>query len=1191
MKRLIKILSKVFFVIVGVFVSGIIDTKNVLAAEMTTTFSGYYWDRKSSDYHGSGSFRYYYIDGMDSYCLDPDTHEGSPLTLGDWNSSGVSNDIKERVLLIAYYGYNYPSHQTLEYRAATQALLWETIKGGDTKVTFYTQRFAVGTELNIEKERNEIERLIANHSTKPSFNGKIYNVQVGESLVLEDTNNVLSNFNINVNNADYTINGNKLTITPTTSGTINISLTKKTPYSESYKIFIGDIYQNQIVPGTVDPIVSSFRINSYYGKVNITKIDSETVNAQGQASLKGATYGIYNTDEELIATIVTDNNGYATSGNTLKMGKYYLKEVESSNGYKIDNTKYYFEINGNDDVNLTVKENVIKGRIKIIKQDSETNSCNAQGQASLKGAIYQIINANNEVVDTLIIGDDCTAISKELPYGNYKISEKTSSKGYYVDNNLYDVFINSESVFEVKSKENVIKGRIKIIKQDSETNSCNAQGQASLKGAIYQIINVNNDVVDTLIIGDDCTAISKELPYGNYKISEKTSSNGYYVDNNIYNANIVEQSVINVISKEEVVKNYISILKQYDYVDETTQFLNAEANVTFDIYNKDGTKYSSITTDKNGYATIELPYGIWKFHQVNSTIGYEKIYDFYIIVDEKSNKEQYYNILNNALSAYLQIIKIDSETGNTISLANTTFKILNQDTNQYVSQYVGGKVISEFKTDENGIAITPLKLSSGKYKIIEIMSPKGYLINKEGVEFTIGNDTLFNYTNYGAFVTVEYENRPIKVQIEILKKGELFTTNSGTYIYTDIALDGVVYNIYATEDIKTSDQKYTYYNKDDLVDTIVTDKNGYGISAKLPLGKYYLLEMETKDDYKLDPNKYYFELTEESNRIPIIYKSFSGFNYLKKGQLDFTKTDFVTGEAIPNTTTEIYTENNEQIYVGKTDKDGKIIINDIPIGKYYILEKEASEGYILNTEKMYFEILEDGEIVKVNMTNEKKKGTLEFTKIDFSNCEGLPNTKIEIYSETDELVFSGITNEEGKITINNIEYGKYYILEKEAPKGYILNTEKMYFEILENGVVIKSTMTNNKIKSKIVIHKVDENNNSLEGVNIGIYDSNDNLIYDGITDANGNIEYELDYGKYYYKEISTLDGYIIDENKIYFEVLENDKTIELKLINNHEEIKVPNTQKNSNFFIELISCSLLFMGIGIIIYAKKKSGK
>ena len=97
------------------------------------------------------------------------------------------------------------------------------------------------------------------------------------------------------------------------------------------------------------------------------------------------------------------------------------------------------------------------------------------------------------------------------------------------------------------------------------------------------------------------------------------------------------------------------------------------------------------------------------------------------------------------------------------------------------------------------------------------------------------------------------------------------------------------------------------------------------------------------------------------------------------------------------------------------------------------------------------------------MTNEKKKGTLEFTKVDVSTSEPLPNTLIEIYNEDDELVFSGRTDDEGKIIIEELEYGKYYILEKEAPEGYTLNEERMYFEILEDGETVKATMTDEKV--------------------------------------------------------------------------------------------------------------------------------
>ena len=113
---------------------------------------------------------------------------------------------------------------------------------------------------------------------------------------------------------------------------------------------------------------------------------------------------------------------------------------------------------------------------------------------------------------------------------------------------------------------------------------------------------------------------------------------------------------------------------------------------------------------------------------------------------------------------------------------------------------------------------------------------------------------------------------------------------------------------------------------------------------------------------------------------------------------------------------------------------------------------------------MEFEIKENNEVIKSSIKDEIIKGTLEFSKIDFSSEEPLPNTLIEIYKENDELVFSGRTNEEGKIVIEELEYGKYYILEKEAPAGYLLNEEKMEFEITDDGEIVKAVMMDEIIK-------------------------------------------------------------------------------------------------------------------------------
>lgn len=870
-----KKMTKCMLLAFGLLIGFTVNANAVSAATLHQENTSYYYDRFYADgSEHSWYFKHYTMDDEVAYCIEPGVKEGVTYSQGDYSATGLPDSIKERLLLIGYYGYTYPGHQTEQYRMATQGMIWDTIIGVGDNTKFTTARYGEGTLVDITAEKAEIERLITHHYDRPSFNAGVYKLQVGQKLTLTDTNNVLDQFDISVNGAEYSIDGNTLTIKPTTDGTIDISFSKKMPYTTSYKLFVGDEIQNMLVPGMVDPVIAKIRVNSYYSSVELVKKDKEnnTTVAQGQATLKGARYGIYEqATGTLVDIIETDENGYAKSNSVLSWNDYYIQEISSSEGYLVDNTKYNFDMRGKESENI-------------------------------------------------------------------------------------EVF-------------------------------------------------------------------------------------------------------------ETVVKNYISILKQYEFVDGDTTFLNAESGITFEIYYPNGDKYDEIITDKNGYATINLPYGVWKFHQVNTTTGYEKIYDFYVTVDYDSEQEQYYNILNNSLSAYLQVFKVDSETGKVIALADTTFKIFNKDKNEYVSQFVGGKVYSEFKTDENGMFTTYLKLESGNYKLIEVSSPKGYLIDKNGIDFTIGNDTHFSYTTYGPFITMYVKNTPIKGKIEIYKSGELFSAEDETFNYNGrTSLEGIVYNIYADEDILSSDGNYLYYEKGAFVGTMTTNSEGYAVSESLPLGKYMVKEVQTLENYVLDSTEYHIELTEIDNETEIVFNYNEMTNLLKKGTLEFKKTDLVDGSPIPNTVIEVFTEQNEKIFEGITDENGKIIIENLSAGqKYYIIEREAATGYLITDEIIYFEITEDGEVIKAEMKNKPITGTLEFTKVDFSTNEPIPNTLVEIYSVDDEEnpIFSGRTDENGMIIIEELRYGKYYILEKEtASPDYILNTERMYFEILEDGEIVKCTMVN-----------------------------------------------------------------------------------------------------------------------------------
>lgn len=864
-----KNIDRFLVLILGIFLCFTMKLEKVKAANITEVESGYMYERQSyeGEYksHLSDKFKFYYVEGQVSYCIELLMKPGSPIYEADWEATKLPNEIKEKLILTAYYGYTYPGHQTTAYRAATQGMIWKLLMGEGSWIKYSTDYWGKGRLLDVSSEEAEIERLIASHYIRPSFDGGVYKVQKGQTLTLTDTNNVLTDYKITVSGADYEVNGNKLTIKPIKNGTINVSFEKNAPYSTNYKLFVGDAQQNMIVPGTSDPVEARIRINSFSGSVEGYKTDDETITPQGQATLKGAEYGVYEAATgKLITIVTTDENGYFKSDNILENKEYYLQEIKPSLGYELDRTRYNFDMS------------------------------------------------------------------------------------------------------------------------DKET--------------------IRVDVV------------------------------------------------------EKVIKNYISVLKQYEFVNGNTTFLNAEEGISFEIQYPDGSLFDTIITDENGYASVSLPYGKWKFHQLNTHDGYEKIYDFYINVDENTEKEQYYNILNNALSAYLKVIKVDEETGKTIAIADTTFKIFNIDTNQYVSQFVSGKIISEFKTDENGILVTPLKLAAGNYRLIEVSSPTGYLIDKDGLNFTIGNDTNYDYTTYGAFITITYKNAPIKGKIEIYKTGEDMIISEGEFIYGTKELSGVIFEIYAEEDIMSSDKNHLYFKKGDLVDTITSNEAGYAVSKSLPLGKYYFIEVATNDSYVLDTNKHYFTLKEVDDKTAIVYESYSALNYLKKGTLEFTKTDLITGNVIADTIIEIYTQNNELIFTGKTDINGQIVINDLKIGKYYIVEKQPTTGYILTSEKVYFELKENGEVIKAEMKNMPITSTLKFSKKDSITGNLLPNAVIEIYKDNGELYATAITNENGEIVIDNIPYGKYYIVETQAPMGYMINSEKLYFEIKNDKEEVNVTM-------------------------------------------------------------------------------------------------------------------------------------
>ena len=861
------------------------------------------------------------------YCLQPymDIDNNLPyynIARSDYASVlNLTEEQWNRVVLLSYYGYKYDQngydHSNNKWYAVTQVLIWRTVE--PTSRIVFTDSLN-GNELpnKFASEIAEMESLVSNHYTRPNFGNDEIVLPLGQSMTLTDSNNVLSNFKVSsTENVNASINGNTLTITATGIGKAKVNLVKNAKkYSAPPIVYYSNHSQNVMRLGYYDPLPALYNLDVIGGRVEIYKLDSETKEnyPQGNASLEGAIYGIYNTNNEKIGEIKTDSNGYGISDYLPSLGDFYLKEISASKGYTIDSNKYNFTL---------TKDNLLES-----------------------------IDVYEKVKDTNLT--------------------------------VFKVFANAN------------------------------------------------------------TGILTPEPNVSFEI-------------------------------------YLNDCKPRLLLQSSSKLLN-ENNMCF---------VNTITTDKNGYANIKLPYGKYTFKQITSTPNYEKVKDFYFIVGDDTESNTYRLISNAEITARLKVIKVDKDTKEVIPRSGIKFKIKSLASNDYVCQtitYPKAETICEYKTDDNGVLITPYPLISGKYQLEEVDQViDGYLWNKESQEFEIGeNSELITDNKYGVLFETKFENQAVKGQVEINKKGEKFVINDGKYSYEEIPLENVKYGLYDEEN--------------NLVAEVITDKNGYAKIENIKLGKYILKEISTSGNHVIDTNEYKVELKYKDQYTPIISIKYDFKNKLSKGELDFTKSDFSTSDILPNTKIEIYLNDDEEILIGEyvTDKDGKVVIKDLPAGH------------------------------------------------------------------------------------------KYFILEKEAPEGYILNEEKMNFEIKENGEIVKSEMKNQKIKSILNIHKVDGNNNPLAGVVIGIYDLNDKLLGEYTTDENGNIEVELEYGSYYYKEISTLENYVLNNDKNYFKVEKDGEVIESTLVNNLEEVEVPNTNLNMNYTKYIISGVIALMGLGLIIYDKKK---
>lgn len=529
----------------------------------------------------------------------------------------------------------------------------------------------------------------------------------------------------------------------------------------------------------------------------------------------------------------------------------------------------------------------------------------------------------------------------------------------------------------VRVKLNVVGGSLKINKKDLDTKLSKPQGDATFKNAVYELLDENYNFITDLIIDDSFSAKTDKIlsPNKKYILREKTASEGYLLDKTEYRFKIDRDNLdIEMDVYEDVIEKIVNIYKVF--ADDSTTILKGEPNVSFEIYLKStGEYYKTIKTDEKGFVSVKLPYGKWIFKQVSSTSGFEKVKDFEIVINNDSDEDITKIISNAEIRAKLKLIKVDSESRKILVRDGIKFRIKNLDTGEYVCQnvtYPGQEKICVFET-KDGMFITPYVLGYGNYQIEELeeQSIPGYVWNSVPLKFSIDENSKFIQDDeFGLMLEVQFENKEVKGEVEIKKVGEKLVIENGTFRYEEIELDGVHYDLIADDDIYAGDGTLIYKDKK-LIKSFVT-KDGYFKLTNLYLGKYCLIETKTVGNHVLNSKPYCFEIKYKDQYTDTIKLTINQKNYLAKGDFELSKVDLSTGEPVEGALIEIYTEDDILIYSGRTDKSGKLYVKGLESGKKYkFVEKEAPEGYILNDEIHEFEILNNGDIVKDTLSNEK----------------------------------------------------------------------------------------------------------------------------------------------------------------------------------------------------------------------------
>ena len=487
----------------------------------------------------------------------------------------------------------------------------------------------------------------------------------------------------------------------------------------------------------------------------------------------------------------------------------------------------------------------------------------------------------------------------------------------------------------------------------------------------------------------------------------------------------------------------------------------------------------------------------------------------------------------------IEIVKVDQ---NGASVEGAEFKVVDES----------GKQVAKQKTNKEG-KITIKGLPVGKYTVTEISAPEGYILKAETKTVTVKT---------GETARIKAVNEKIIGGLEIIKIDE----------DTKEKIEGVTFEVYNS-------------NKE-VIGKITTGKDGKAVLKidNMANGTYYYKEISAPDGYIVDSTMKEFKITEENK----IAKE-TVTNKKIRGTLEITKLDD-SRVAIEGVKFNILgSDKKTVIETLTTDKSGYATTKKLDKGTYYYQEIEVPDGYVKDDEIFEFQINKQNEVVKREVINKRITGNLNVIKVDDNNTP-IKGVKFEIYDANKNKVDTITTDENGKAASKDLQIGTYTYKEVSVPKGYVIDENEYEFAVTSKETKIEKTVVNNRAKGALKIIKLEKGTKTpIEGVTFEILDENKNVVDTIVTNKDGIAEkQDLIVGKYYYREISAPDKYIVDSKEKSFKLTDNGEIFEATVYNEAKTLPVTGGSLSLDMLIVLMVAGFSIVGFTTMKVVKGK---